>query len=343
MNLPSPAVICLVLLLCFTHVIDVSSQSSDQEQSNVTLPTDTAIVDSVRTVQQDSTVDMFVTSGSISIQNSDFNRGDISDPLLLIAGLAPSVQVYNRGGNPNTPAYLRVRGITTYNPAVQPLIVIDGLVDGSFDLVDPNDIESIKIHKEAAMTSLYGGRGSAGVIEITTKAAAQEGLHFSYQGQRAQAKVSRTIPLLDRQAFLDRGGFDFGSSTDWLESISQIGSSDNHHLTTSYLKDNVNIRASTNYRSNIGVLRGSGSKSLSSRVNFDVSFLDDRLRLSARGAVRTADADNGFEEAVRAALTYNPTAPITGDDPALPFELMVSGLEDTLNYWVCLMHLIPEQ
>ena len=110
-----------------------------------------------------------VTSAVSSVKAKDFNKGMVNDPLQLIQGKVGGLTIVKPGGDPNGSYTLRLRGVSTFGANASPLIVIDGVIGGSLNTVDPNDIAAIDVLKDGSAAAIYGSRGSAGVILITTK------------------------------------------------------------------------------------------------------------------------------------------------------------------------------
>src|SRR5664279_5395670 len=110
-----------------------------------------------------------VTSSITSVKSDEFNKGSVSSPVALIEGKVSGLAISKPGGNPNGTYDIRLRGMSTIGANLGPLVVIDGVIGGSLDNVDPNDIEGISVLKDGSAAAIYGTRGSSGVIIVTTK------------------------------------------------------------------------------------------------------------------------------------------------------------------------------
>ena len=110
-----------------------------------------------------------VTSSIASVKSDEFNKGSVTSPVHLIQGKVSGLSISKPGGNPNEGYNIRLRGLSTIGANTGPLVVIDGVVGGTLDNVDPNDIESINVLKDGSAAAIYGTRGSSGVILVTTK------------------------------------------------------------------------------------------------------------------------------------------------------------------------------
>ena len=138
-----------------------------------------------------------ITSSVVALDAEDFNQGNVNDPTQLLQGKVPGLSIYNKGGNPNGGATIRLRGISTVGANVQPLVVIDGVIGASLDNVDPNDIATVNVLKDGSAAAIYGSRGSAGVILVTTKSGNRGGgLQASYNGYVAADEVFRFQPVM---------------------------------------------------------------------------------------------------------------------------------------------------
>ena len=152
-------------------------------QNNLTISLLQDILDEVVVTGYGTQKKEEITSAIVSINSEDFNGGNINDPTQLLQGKVAGLNVARVGSNPNEGFTLRLRGLSTFGANAEPLIIIDGVTGGSLDSVDPSDIETVNVLKDAAAAAIYGTRGSSGVIIITTKTAkggAKSG--FEYRG-----------------------------------------------------------------------------------------------------------------------------------------------------------------
>ena len=150
-----------------------------------------------------------------------------------LQGKVAGLTISRPGGDPNGGFNIRLRGLATLGANSSPLIVIDGVIGASLDNVDPNDIESIDVLKDGSAAAIYGTRGSSGVILVTTKRGDEGRSSVDYNGYVAAEMKARTIPVLDRDEWIAIGGRDNGTSTDWIEEVTQTGISHVHNLSLS--------------------------------------------------------------------------------------------------------------
>ncbi|MCB9294076.1 MAG: TonB-dependent receptor [Lewinellaceae bacterium] len=260
-----------------------------------------------------------VTSAVASIKAEDFNQGNVNSPAQLLQGKVAGLSIARPGGDPNGDFNIRLRGLSTVGANTEPLVIIDGVIGASLNSVDPNDIASIDVLKDGSAASIYGTRGSSGVILITTKQGKEGSAKVEYSGQLALETVDETVNVLDAAGYRDFSqrvgkGTDLGSSTDWFGELTETGVSQVHNLSLSGGTAKTTYRVALNYRNVNGVASGTGFNQLNGRLNLTQRAFDDRMRLSANVAATNRDADLGFTQAFRYATIYNPTAPIRDPD-----------------------------
>ena len=255
-------------------------------------------------------------TGAISHLNAkDFNKGNITNPAQLLQGKVPGLSVVGPPGNPNGEFYLRLRGLSTLGANSQPLVVVDGVIGVDLLSVDPNDIASIDVLKDGGAAAIYGTRGSSGVILISTKNGVSGVPRAEYNGYTSSESKDRHLPAMDKQTYLDNGGTDFGSNTNWLDEITRNAISHVHHLSLSGGMDKTKYMASFNYRNAEGILKNSGFQQLGGRLNLVQRLVNDRITISLNLSNSTRDGQLGFDDAFRAAVAMPPTASIFTSDP----------------------------
>ncbi len=275
-----------------------------------------------------------ITSSVVEVGSEDFNQGVISDPAQLLQGKVAGLQVYNRGGDPNRQGTIRLRGLSTVGANVQPLVVIDGVIGASLQNVDPNDIESISVLKDGSAAAIYGSRGSSGVIIVTTKKGSKsKEVQWSYNGQVSTESPVNSVSILSPSEFVAAGGTDLGSQTDWLGEVTDNPISHNHGIAVSGgVGNNSSFRVSANIREKNGILKNSGFDQFNTRLNFSSAAFNDKLKVDFNTSFTQRDQQNGFNDALRYAVLYNPTAPVRGDDSPFPFNsAQFGGFFETLG------------
>ena len=143
-----------------------------------------------------------ITSAVTSISAEEFNQGAINDASQLLQGKVAGLQIYNRGGDPNAGTVIRLRGLSSLGANISPLVVIDGVVGASLNNVDPSDIESYTVLKDASAAAIYGSRGSSGVIIVTTKSGGVGAAQLTYSGQLSSSSILNQIDTMSPQEFI---------------------------------------------------------------------------------------------------------------------------------------------
>ena len=282
-----------------------------------------------------------ITSAVVQVDAEEFNQGNVNNTQQLLQGKVAGLNIAREGGDPNQPFRIRLRGLSSLGANAEPLVIIDGVIGGSIDAVDPSDIESINVLKDAAAGAIYGTRGSSGVIIITTKSGkGAVAPSLEYRGFVAVESIANSIPVADREQFLENGGLDLGSDTDWLDEVSMNAVTHVHNISFTNATDGgLSYRASVNYRDVAGVVEGTGFEQLNGRINVTQRMLDNRLKLTSIVSVTDRNANVGFAQSLRYALTFNPTAPILEDrtaeqlgrDPNQFGGYFETGVQDVFN------------
>lgn len=266
-----------------------------------------------------------VTSAITSISAEQFNKGNINDVAQLLQGKVAGLSIARPGGNPNGGFEIRLRGISTLGAGTQPLVVIDGQVGADLNTVDPNDIKSIDVLKDGSSAAIYGTRGSAGVIIITTKGGTKGTSTVTYNGSVSVENGIRYTKHMTADQFRElikttRIGTDYGFSTDWNKEITRPGITHIHNLSFSGGSEHTTYNASVNFRNAEGIAITTGFQQLNGRLNLTHKALNDRLVFNIELSTTHKSSDLGFDRAFQYATIYNPTSPIkaqsASQDPA---------------------------
>jgi len=220
----------------------------DQSTIDVVLIFDVTALDEIVITGYGTQKKKEVTSAIASVKSDEFNQGYVNSPAQLIQGKVAGLSISKPGGNPNEGYNIRLRGLSTIGANTQPLIVIDGVIGGSLDLVDPNDIQSIDVLKDGSAAAIYGTRGSSGVIIVTTKKGRAGITQIEYNSYITAETVAKHTDVMDasewRAMSAETGlGTDFGESTDWFDETTQTAISQVHNLSMSGGTDQTSYRA----------------------------------------------------------------------------------------------------
>lgn len=287
---------------------------------NVTLVEDATSLDEIVVVGYGSSAKKEITSSVTKVSEEEFNRGTINAPSELLQGKVAGLTIYNKGGNPNEDAVIRLRGISSVGSNSQPLIVVDGVIGASLNNVDPSDISSMTVLKDGSAAAIYGSRGSSGVIIVTTKKGKSGTTQVSYNGSVAVASILNTIDVMSGDQFAAAGGTDLNSRTNWLDEVTRTAVSKVHNVSVSGGYEDTTFRVSTNFRDAQGILNKSGFDQFNTRLQASTKILNDKLKVDFNASYTKRDSEFGFNEALRYAVLYNPTAPIYGADSPYPFN-----------------------
>ena len=279
-------------------------------------------------------------TGSVAALKPDAkNKGVVVSAQDMLGGKVAGVSVTSNSGEPGGGATIRIRGGSSLNASNNPLVVIDGIamdnngvsgVANPLSLVNPQDIESFNVLKDASATAIYGSRGSNGVIIITTKKGRRgQRPAVSYNGSVTWSMKKKTIDVMDGdeyRAFVkkifagntrEENALSLlgNANTDWQNEIYRTALSHDHNLTVAgSLGDYLPYRVSAGYTDQQGILKTSDFKRYTVALNLNPSFFQDHLTLNLNGKLawtKSRFADTG---AVGNAVRMDPTQPITSSD-----------------------------
>ena len=312
-----------------TKIVEITST-----QLSITLDPDNKMLEEVVVIGYGVQKKNDLTGSVSAVGAKDFNQGVISSPEELINGKVAGVQIVNSGGSPNSGSTIRIRGGASLNASNDPLIVLDGVpmevggsVSGSgnfLSLINPNDIETMTILKDASSTAIYGSRASNGVLIITTKKGNSERIKVTFQTTNSVATPTKTSDMLSYDEFINvvnQRGTDRQKSllsnqrTNWNDAIFQnaFGTDNNISIggrATKWLPFRVSLGAMVQN----GILRTDNTKRFTANINLNPSFFNDLLKINinAKGTYNK----NRFADtaAIWGGATLNPTIPIYSTD-----------------------------
>ena len=276
-------------------------------------------------------------TGSVTAMKPDEkNHGLITNPQDMIQGKIAGVNVTTGGGTPGGGATIRIRGGSSLNASNDPLIVIDGLamdnqgIKGAanpLSMVNPADIESFTVLKDASATAIYGSRGSNGVIIITTKKGRRgQKASVTYNGNVSISTRAKSLDILDANEYRDFITKYYGvgsdavallgdANTDWQDQIYRTALSTDHNVTVSGGLANMPYRFSVGYTDQDGIVRTSSFRRATVSTTLNPSFLQDHLKFNINGKFMYAHNHYNEGSAIGEAVRMDPTQPILSDDP----------------------------
>lgn len=273
-----------------------------------------------------------VTGAVASITKDNLNKGATTNPLQQIAGKAAGVSITQTGSEPGSSPSIRIRGITSLIGGSDPLVVIDG-VQGNVDFLNqlpPNEIETVDILKDASATAIYGSRGAAGVILVTTKKSEAGSSQIEYSSTVSLDMISKKLDLLSadqwrtqRELWGAGVSADHGSDTDWYGLLTKTGSTQNHSIAIGGGTKNFNYRASVAAILQDGVVINSNNQNYIGRFQATQKALNDKLVLTTNLSASTKQNTGSPSSVGRAAFTSNlitnayvsrPTDPVLNSD-----------------------------
>ncbi len=273
-----------------------------------------------------------VTGAVKSVRAESFNKGIVNTPQQLLQGKVAGVNVTSVSGEPGTIQGITVRGPGGIRTGSTPLFVIDGFpLDNSgtgggdpLNFINPQDIESMDVLKDASATAIYGSRGANGVILITTKKGKSGTSNLTFTSNAGFSTLARKIPVFDAGEFKKQvvavGGVldDKGASTDWQDQITRTAQTFDNNLTLSGGSEKLTYYASLNALSQEGILKNNMLKRYTGRFNVTQKLLEDRLVIDINlTATNTKNERPPIETMLGSALANNPTYPVYNSDGTL--------------------------
>ena len=264
-----------------------------------------------------------LTSAISHVSSKEFLATSGTDPSMMIQGKVAGVSIENTGAaDPNNQASIQIRGISSRNAGLGPLVVIDGIPGGNLSNVNPNDIESIDILKDGAASAIYGTRGSNGVVLVNTKKGSRDGsFHTTYDMIASANVMVKDLEMLSADEFRENkvasgSAEDFGGNDDWLKAVSRVGLSHQHTLTLSGGNMDNNFRVSADYRKANGIDKRSEREEYGARASFNHNSKGGLFTFMLNMAPRLVKSKSADWHVFHYAIEANPTTPI--HDPSNP-------------------------
>ncbi len=345
-------------VLVLTYIGYVSREVSAQSNSplEITLQEDLAALEEVVVVGYGTTQKKDLTGSVASIQAKDFNKGVIVAPDQLVQGRTAGVMVINNTGQPGGSTTVRIRGNSSIRAGNNPLFVVDGIPlsgtsarpgkgsgnygsDGGNPLsyLNPNDIASMDILKDASATAIYGSRGANGVIIITTKRGQSGAPTLNVMASSGFSNLLNKPTVLSADQFRQALAFytpedqsgDFGGSVNAFDAITRTAATQNYALDVSGGNDAAKYRISAGYLDQNGIIETSRLRKFTTNLNGNFKFLESKklgldiniLATQTDENIAPTNVDVGFEgNVISQALQWNPTLPLRDDKGELAYQ-----------------------
>ena len=297
---------------------------------NFSLVEDSTFIDEVVVIGYGTLDKKELTSAIAHISNKEFLASAGNDPTMMIQGKVAGVSIENSGAaDPNNQASIQIRGISSRNAGLGPLIVIDGIPGGNLSNVNPNDIESIDILKDGAASAIYGTRGSNGVVLVNTKKGSKDGaFHATYDAIVSANTMINELDMLSADEFREYkvatgAAEDFGGNVDWLKEVSRVGFSHQHTITMSGGNMDNNFRVSADYRKANGIDRRSEREEYGARARINHNTKNGLFTFVLNMAPRLVKSKSADWNVFHYAIEANPTSPIYDPkDPSRYFSFL---------------------
>lgn len=364
-NVPSNA----TLMFSFVGMKSQEIAVGGKNTVNVSMEEETVGIDEVVAIGYGTMRKQDVTGSISQAKGSDLVKSQNFSALDNLRGKVSGVNIYSNSGQPGAyQSRVVIRGLSTINSSSDPLYVVDGVMMENFGLMNPNDIESIEVLKDASAAAIYGARGANGVILVTTKRGKKdgEGTKISYQGSASVSTPARYMDLLNAQEwcdafmqglanenenmgydwslnrtdwFTDRNYFDVDGNplydTDWQKEATRTAFSQNHQLNIQQAGQTSSTGAFLNYTDNEGIVNNTYSKRLNAKLSFDANpteWLSTSLNLMVNHSWgRYTPETGGGQDARRTMIEMLPWLPVKDADGNYTTSAS-SSMSDTFGF-----------
>ena len=327
------------LVVSFIGYLSQEISVAGQEKITIALVEDAANLDEVVVVGYGTVKRKDVTGAIGSVKSKDFIDALPMAPEQILQGKVAGVSIVQSSGEPGAASSVRIRGSSSVSAGNDPLYVIDGVPlqfsspNGSvsygsstsssnpLNIINPSDIESIDVLKDASATAIYGSRGANGVIIITTKNKGRTGDVVTYDGYVGVSSIPEYLPFMSADEFRKFGNDnnveypDEGANTDWQDEIYKTALSQNHNLSFAGGSATANYRASFGYSKEDGIINDGGLTKYNGRINAIHKALDGKLNMTTTLAYSVIENDRkSASKALAYAFRWAPTLPVRNQD-----------------------------
>ena len=279
-------------------------------------------------------------SSSIRFTEKDFNKGIFASPDQLIQGKVSGVQIMYNNGAPGGATTVKIRGNSALTGTGQPLYVVDGVpLDGRslqagnnpLNFLNPDDIASIDVLKDASATAIYGSRAAYGVVIINTKKAQTGATKLDVAVSTGVSSILKKIKVLNASQYRAAikyydvdPSYDKGGDADGMDAILQNGWQQNYFIAGSGGTENGKYRFSAGYLNQDGIVINTGFKKYNANISANLKFLDSKklgldINLNSSQYIQdgSTDLNSGNHQIISTALTWNPTDSLRNADGSL--------------------------
>ncbi len=329
------------LVISYLGYVTQEVQIQGKKTFQVILKEDVELLDEVVVVGYGTVKKEDATGSVTAIRPDELSKGITTNAQDMLAGKVAGVNVTSNDGTPGGGAQIRIRGGSSLNASNDPLIVIDGLaidnegikgMANGLSMVNPADIETFTVLKDASATAIYGSRASNGVIIITTKKGKSgQAPKVSYSGYVSLSTTQKRYDVLDGNEYRAYANQLWGegnlpaslgtANTDWQDEIFRTSLSTDHHVSINGGFKNLPYRVSLGYTKDNGIIKTSNFQRFTASVNLSPSFFDDHLKLNVNAKYMNGKnqyADAGA--AIGGALSIDPTRPVFDSDQPYQFS-----------------------
>jgi iron complex outermembrane receptor protein len=316
------------LVVTFLNYATKEVQIAGKNSINVALSQSADQLSEVVVIGYGSVRKKDLTGSVATISSKDFNTGAITTPEQLIAGKVAGVSIISNNGAPGSGSTIRIRGGASLNASNDPLIVIDGMpIDGGgisgqanpLALINPNDIESFSVLKDASAAAIYGARASNGVILITTKKGKKGAMKLDFTSQLSIGNITKKADVLtanEIRSIVNANGTSTlksllgNANTDWQDQIYQTAISTDNNISISGAAKNLPYRLSIGNLNQKGILKTDELKRTTVGININPTLFDNHLSINLNYKLSNSESRFANQGAIGAATSFDPTQPV---------------------------------
>lgn len=321
-----------VLSFSYIGFSSVEVPINQQQTLHIVMKEDVNQMDEIVVIGYGSTTKKEITGSIASIKDENFIKGNITNPMQLLQGQVAGMNIIKpNGGDPNGSYSVQLRGMTTLSGGASPLVVIDGIIGGNLESINPEEIESIDVLKDGSAAAIYGTRGTNGVILITTKKAKNnEKATIEASSYIAIQNVAKKLDVLTadqfRQVINDyypsmKDQYDYGASTDWFDEVTRsMPISQYYNVAFSGSAKMFGYRASLSYQDDQGLLEKTSNNKLKARLSINQRNFNDKLVIDYNLTYSKGKSQLANNAILQQVARRNPTEPVYDTENSTPIS-----------------------